>query len=947
MTTTACACGTGGCAGGCPPLPGIDGVAPASSFTHGAILGRLVEAIGQERALDDLSTRDPADPTLALADAWAGALHVLAFTAARLSEDVDLAVGADRASAIELTRLIGYAPRPAISARAAMALTVDINATADPVARAGTQIATVPRDKELPLIFETATDLLARSAWNTLLLSRAVAIQTVTATTTQLLVAGVDARATLGDLVLARIGASKVLVAQFVDIARKPDSDPAKTRSVLTVAGGVSVAAAAGFGPAAGEVIILGVRSSAFGALAPDYHLVKPRAPAAQHDWPHLAMPADGSVDLSAVVKEALPGRAVLFVAGAKRQVGVISSAGDVFRAGFGLSGPSTRIVVDGVAVKPGQANTFNHQMRDTAIHIETQRLRLFEQLDPNAVTPLSTSPDSITVIGGEDLPAGRRIALAGFDPVTRAHQVEIATVLRATATGQTTVLTLAKPLARRFLAEGLTISGNVVDATHGRTAPNPPELLGSSDARRPSPVYPLSAGPVAHIADTSPRGYTPAVEVRVGGRLYALADRFLDLADDRAWRLRERRDGGFEVQFAGRLPTAVNSVTAAYRVGGGLAGNVGAGRISMVMTPVLGVSKAGNLTAAEGGGDAAGPDDMRRAGDTITLLDRVVSLADHERFARAFRGVGKALATELRQSLRQTVYLTTAGTDGGPPSASLVSDLGDALARVTIPGRRLKIVGFVNSLAQATVTFAHDPARVRAEVETAVRAALVAAFGPTSRAFGQSLYVSELLAVTQGVPGVVSAIASLDGGVDPRIAHPPAFVGDVFVPAGNELPHVKGLRGPFSCLNNARYGIAWGALGAAEFCWHAARDYTLQRMMFGRPLAATQLIQKKLADMQTEITLGLHAVLRLGRLMDAHDASPEMISLLKRNNCGKSLDVARMARDMHGGNGIADEYHVIRHMMNLETVNTYEGTHDVHALILGRAQTGISAFGG
>jgi glutaryl-CoA dehydrogenase len=167
----------------------------------------------------------------------------------------------------------------------------------------------------------------------------------------------------------------------------------------------------------------------------------------------------------------------------------------------------------------------------------------------------------------------------------------------------------------------------------------------------------------------------------------------------------------------------------------------------------------------------------------------------------------------------------------------------------------------------------------------------------------------------------------------------------NVMVPEDAMLPGVKGLRGPFSCLNNARYGIAWGALGAAEFCWHAARDYALQRMMFGRPLAATQLIQKKLADMQTEITLGLHSVLRLGRLMDSHEAAPEMISLLKRNNCGKALEIARVARDMHGANGIADEYHVIRHVMNLETVNTYEGTHDVHALILGRAQTGLSAF--
>ncbi len=172
-------------------------------------------------------------------------------------------------------------------------------------------------------------------------------------------------------------------------------------------------------------------------------------------------------------------------------------------------------------------------------------------------------------------------------------------------------------------------------------------------------------------------------------------------------------------------------------------------------------------------------------------------------------------------------------------------------------------------------------------------------------------------------------------------------MMADVFVPEANLLPGVKGLHGPFSCLNNARYGIAWGALGAGEFCWQAARDYTMQRMMFGRPLAATQLIQKKLADMQTEIALGLQAVLRLGRLMDAHDAAPEMISLCKRNSCGKALAIAREARDMHGGNGIADEYHVIRHVMNLEAVNTYEGTHDVHALILGRAQTGLSAFGG
>ncbi|MBL6622532.1 MAG: acyl-CoA dehydrogenase [Alphaproteobacteria bacterium] len=167
----------------------------------------------------------------------------------------------------------------------------------------------------------------------------------------------------------------------------------------------------------------------------------------------------------------------------------------------------------------------------------------------------------------------------------------------------------------------------------------------------------------------------------------------------------------------------------------------------------------------------------------------------------------------------------------------------------------------------------------------------------------------------------------------------------EVFVPEENLLPEVSGLAGPFGCLNRARFGISWGAMGAAEACWHAARDYTLDRKQFGRPLAQNQLIQKKLADMQTEISLGLQGCLRLGRLMDEHRAPAELISLMKRNNCGKALDIARQARDMLGGNGISDEYPVIRHVMNLEAVNTYEGTHDIHALILGRAQTGLQAF--
>jgi glutaryl-CoA dehydrogenase len=188
----------------------------------------------------------------------------------------------------------------------------------------------------------------------------------------------------------------------------------------------------------------------------------------------------------------------------------------------------------------------------------------------------------------------------------------------------------------------------------------------------------------------------------------------------------------------------------------------------------------------------------------------------------------------------------------------------------------------------------------------------------------------------TNKIEGKFSLRASITGEI---------VLEDVFVPEENLLPNAKGLSGPFGCLNRARYGICWGAMGAAEFCWHAARQYTLDRKQFGRPLAANQLVQKKLADMQTEISLGLQGALQLGRMLEAGTAAPPTISLMKRNNCGKALDIARMARDMHGGNGVSDEFHVIRHMINLESVNTYEGTHDIHALILGRAQTGIHAF--
>jgi glutaryl-CoA dehydrogenase len=212
----------------------------------------------------------------------------------------------------------------------------------------------------------------------------------------------------------------------------------------------------------------------------------------------------------------------------------------------------------------------------------------------------------------------------------------------------------------------------------------------------------------------------------------------------------------------------------------------------------------------------------------------------------------------------------------------------------------------------------------------------------PDGRVGGQEAIRGFVL--ERGMPGL--SAPKIEGKMSLRASITGEIVMDgVWVSEDHILPGVSGLKGPFGCLNKARFGIAWGALGAAEFCWQAARQYTLDRKQFGRPLAANQLVQKKLADMQTEIALGLQAALRVGRLLDEGRAAPEAISLIKRNSCGKALDIARAARDMHGGNGIHDEYHVIRHMINLETVNTYEGTHDIHALILGRAQTGLQAF--
>ncbi|UAK23286.1 baseplate J/gp47 family protein [Sphingomonas nostoxanthinifaciens] len=830
-----CGCGTTACDGDCGDAP--EPIGALDRFGQPVLLAAMDAAIGGQSALDRLTTRDPADPAMAVADAYASALAVLGFAAARIADDGTLATSNDTGSLIDLTRLIGYVPRPAIAAATTLAFEMD--ATPGAVARAlvpaGTRVSTLPKDGKPPVPFETGADLDARAEWNRLVARRGVAVPpvfvTVTgvkkafaktetldfempvgrrgfkrlpptkpvvtvAATTQLVVKGVDVLAAVGDALIVACDAGGWLFARVAGIVRTPAPpasatgdvvDPAAPQAMTTIALTGQLPVADGTGPTAGTVVILGVRTGAFGGNAPDFKTVNPTS--TDTDWTGFTLPSDGTVDLESAVKEAIPGSFALFAAGSLRQIGRIKTANDAHRAAFNLSGPVTRITLDGIETEKGATDGgFNDQLRALAIYVETQRLELLALPDPEETLPDDSTPDRLPVLGtaARSLAPGRRLVVQGVDGASVA-QVELATLASVQADGGETLLILAAPLATRFKADGLTVAANAVDATQGATIANPPELLGSSSATRDAPTYVLASKPVAYVPAPGALGYAPAAQVAVVGRRYMMAERFLDLADNRAWRLRPRRDGTFEVQFAGRLPTAINSVTATYRVGGGAIGNIDTSAASMMTTPVLGVSKVANVVRGEGGSDAATAADMRNAGDTIAVLDRVVALDDYARFARAYRGVAHATAVELRIRMRREIVLTIAASDPAQPqpSATLIDALATAIAGASAPGRPPRILGFTDRLIAAAIGFDSDPALDRAAVEAAVRAALLAGFGADARPFGASLWASQVMAAVQGVAGVVASRVTLDGGAsDPIVANGPTVTGDDVVPA-------------------------------------------------------------------------------------------------------------------------------------------------------------------
>lgn len=817
MSAAECACGTClTCTTEVPRRP----VGDPLVFRHGAIKARLLSRIASteidgNRPLDPLGTREDDDPAMALIDAFSGALHVLAWNAARLADDGSLRRTEDRDALVDLTGLLGYDSRPALSATTTLAFTVDAfdgSPKAVTVPK-GSKVASVPEKDEQPQIFETDVEIEARAEWNALTPVQQKTVPAVTSSTTSITIAGASTIAKPGDLVLVYLEpqtANSWLLARIASITRQPTLDPPRTVIDLAAPAGLTAIASMKGSAFKNTVVILGQRASAFGATAPDMTLM-PTAVQDSHgtqdktEWKTLEMPSGGTttggtVDLDAVYPDAMKGRFTVFTrpnATTVTQLGSITSATELSRKGFGLAAKVTRIVVDGIDLSE---TGFKKKVRETAIFVETAREPLFVE-DAVIQLPAPLTKDRINVNGKVTLAAGRRLVIAGelFAPAAGqlSTAAEIALLKSSTPQSASTELVFERALINTYKSTTMTLQANAASASHGDTPAAPAggeELIGSSSTTTLSPKFELKRSPLAYVPAATPRGCAPAIEVRVGGVLFTEVPTAYGLgSEDRAYTVRTGREAKSVVQFAGRLPSGTLNVTAKYRTGGGTAGNLASGRLTTMMTPILGVRSATNAVPADGGSDAESVEDMRTAAPhSIRTLDRVVSLADFEAFARTFRGVGKALATELHIGMRSVVCLTIATTTLAVPGADLVEALTTELAKVSVPGRTVRIVGFVELTAQVAVALAINTARRRTDVEAAARTALGLRFGRAARRFGEALHRSVVLAALHDVPGVIAArltTFALAGGPaeqDGRLLCPgPTVVNGQISPAG------------------------------------------------------------------------------------------------------------------------------------------------------------------
>lgn len=812
MSGEACACGTCASCSGVAPRPAV---ADPLVYRHGAVKERMLGRIAGleldgERPLARLTTRDEDDPAIALIDAFAGSLHILAYSAARLSDDGSILRTQDRDALARLTRMLGYEPRPALSASTTLSFEVNalVGAPTRATIPAGTKIASVPGQDETPQVFETEAELDARAEWNALEPVLAKVSPPVSAATAAITLDGVANAVKAGDLLLVYLnpqaGGKNWLSARVASVERVTDDGPPRTLVGLSGQAALSSVAALTGPPFHNRVIVLAQRAAAFGSTAPDLAMLPKEVSDPLDDgntppeWANLKMnvaPAGQTprLDLDAIYPDAMPGRFVLFSAESKTEIGRIAQVVERSRVGFGLAAKVSRVTPEGIDLSDAG---FNKLVRGTSIFIETSDEQLLLSDEESAYPP--APHDRLTVAGKVELPPGRRVVLTGekWNDPDGATLSEVATIKSATPGPASTLLVFERAVAGRFRSTSLVLLGNSIGASHGETPVSGAELVGSSDAAHRLPRYALKAAPLSHVPAANPRGYAAAVEVRVAGRLYDERPTLHGLdSEDRAFTVRTVEDGRSELQFAGRLPSGVNNVTALYRVGSGTGGNLEADRLSTMLSPVLGVMRARNAVPAEGGSDAETLEDMRAsAPQSIRTLDRVVSLSDFEVFARRFRGVGKALATELRAGMRSIVCLTIATTDLTSPTvgSDIVQTLRAALAQVSVPGRLVRIEGFVDLDAHVTIGLASDPALIRANVEAAVRGALGARFGRSARGFAEALHESAILAAVQAVPGVVAAriqALAIPGGpaaADGRLLSPaPSLAGGLFQPAG------------------------------------------------------------------------------------------------------------------------------------------------------------------
>jgi predicted phage baseplate assembly protein len=810
LSAVDCACGSCASCAGNAPAPAV---ADPVRFRQSAIRQRMLDGIASVRVeasapLAGLTVRTDDDPAIALIDAYSSSLHVLAWNTARLADDGSILKTEDRDALVNLTRLLGYEPRPAISASTMLAFTVNQLEGGPTTARVakGTKVASVPVQDEKPQIFETDIEIEARAEWNAL---NAVSARTgINGATTAIYAKGTDSSAKIGDIIAVQYEPQTVampfwLLGRITAVARITDLEgriPQHTRFDLTetrpVLGSTAISA-----NRTGRIYVLAQKAAPFGANAPDIKMMTdavrtafgaPNGAALPVAWNNFEIGAPGTtdnatVDLDSTYQNAIVGNLALFIptdasapptgVASKDQLGAITKSVERSRVDFSLSAKVSRVTVEAINLEPKNSNnvipagSMRYALRETAAYLQTETLETFY---PEIDGSLPAVADRLTIKGAAQLPVGRRIILSGQQWMAAAGVAgpdiaESATILSATVSGNTTELIFEAPITNRFRSTTLRVLGNCAPATHGETqnagaslGGGEGELLGSGHAAKRNQKFALKAKPLAYVPAANPRGFAPAIEVRVDGRTYKNVETLHGIdPSERAYTVQTVQDDVSEIQMAGRLPTGINNVSALYRTGGGVSGNMDAGRITMAMAPVLGITGISNPIPAEGASDAETLDDMRKAApQSIRTLDRVVSLSDFEAFARGYRGIGKALATELRSGMRSIVCLTIANTDlqSPAPGASLFEDLRQALKTYAVPGRHVRIEGFDRLDPEITAALAVDESLFRRkDVEAAARDALAQAFSPAKRGFATALHRSEVISVLQQVPGVTA----------------------------------------------------------------------------------------------------------------------------------------------------------------------------------------------